>query len=96
MLFSAVNAQTGAQVSTVRRLFDSLVCPILVYYSEMQGAFLEPKQLRNLESFNPIWTGLFAYLKRLGGKIPPHNLAIASQMTMKLGKVILRVEIFTN
>ena len=46
---------------------------------------------------NPIWTGLFANLKRLGGgaKLPPPNLAISSQMTMKLGKDILSVEIFT-
>ena len=48
-------------------------------------------------SLNPIWTGLFANLKRLGGDIPlpphllPPNLAIS---TMKLGKDILWVEIF--
>ena len=49
----------------------------------------------NLENYhiNPIWTQLFANLKRLGG---PRNLAISSQMTMKLGKGILWVEIFTN
>ena len=47
---------------------------------------------------NPIWTGLFAKLKRLGGgqNGPPPNLAISSQMTMKLGKGILWAEIFTN
>ena len=30
--------------------------------------------------FNPIWTGLFANLKRLGGgqNVPPPNLAISS------------------
>ena len=31
----------------------------------------------------------FANLKRLGGKMPPPNLAISSQMTVKLGKDIL-------
>ena len=38
--------------------------------------------------FNPIWTGLFANLKRLRGAIlppPPLNLTISSQKTMKLG-----------
>ena len=48
---------------------------------------------------NPIWTGLFANLKRLGGggaKWSPPNLAISGQMTMKLGKEILWVEIFPN
>ena len=46
---------------------------------------------------NPIWTGLFANLKRLGGAFcPPPNFAISSQKRMKLGKGILRVEIFTN
>ena len=39
---------------------------------------------------NPIYTGLFANLKRLGGgNIPPPKLAISIQMTMKLGKNIL-------
>ena len=52
-------------------------------------------------NFNPIWTGLFANLKGLGrGKIhfapPPPNLTISCQKTMKLGKRILWVEIFTN
>ena len=48
-------------------------------------------------NLKPIWTGLFANLKRLGGaKWPTPNLAISGQMTMKLGKVILWVEIFTN
>ena len=55
MLFSgflsAVNVQTGAQVSTVTKLFNSLVCPKLPYNSEIWGAFLKPKQLRKLESF---------------------------------------------
>ena len=48
---SAVNVRAGAQVSTVRKLFDSLVCPILLYNSDIWGAFMKPKQLRNLESF---------------------------------------------
>ena len=39
--------------------------------------------------FNPIWTGL-------GAQNAPPNLAISTQMTMKLGKDILWVEIFTN
>ena len=50
--------------------------------------------------FNPIWTGLFANPKRLGGgegkMAQPPNLAISSQMTMKLGKGILWIEIFSN
>ena len=48
---SAVSVQAGAQVSTVRKLFNSLVCPILLYNSEIWDAFLKPKQLMNLESF---------------------------------------------
>ena len=47
---------------------------------------------------NPIWTGLFANLKRLGGGggRQNRNLAISGQMTMKLGKDIQWVEIFSN
>ena len=48
--------------------------------------------------YNPTWTGLFANLKGRGGgaKWPPPNLAISSQITMKLGRDILWVEIFAN
>ena len=48
--------------------------------------------------FNPIWTGHFDNLKRPGeGQFgPPLNLAISSQITMKLGKDILWVETVTN
>ena len=40
-----------------------------------------------LIEINPIWTGLFANLKRLAGQMAlPPNLAISSQMMMKLSK----------
>ena len=46
---------------------------------------------------NPIWTGLFANVKRLGreGQNGPSSklLAISSQMTLKLGKDILSLQI---
>ena len=48
------------------------------------------------DGINPIWTGHFGSLKRLGGGGPPPNLSISRQMTMKLSKGILWVEIFTN
>ena len=50
-------------------------------------------------SISPVWTGFFANLKILrggGAKRPAPNLVISSQMTKKLGKDILQVEIFTN
>ena len=48
--------------------------------------------------FNHIWTGLIANLKSLEGILAPlhPNLAISYQITIKLGKGILWVEIFTN
>ena len=51
--------------------------------------------------FNPMWSRLFANLKRLGGgggerEWPPPNLAISSQMMMKLDKGIPWLENFTN
>ena len=49
---------------------------------------------------NTIWTGLLCQPEKTGeggvGFGAPPNLAISSQMTMKLGKDILWVEIFTN
>ena len=44
--------------------------------------------------FNPIWTGLF--VTNLKGGAPSPNLAMSSQMTMKLGRDILWVKIITN
>ena len=58
-----------------------------------------PARTTNETPLNPIWIGLFANLKAWGGgKMPPPlpKLAISSQVTMKLGKDILWVEIFTN
>ena len=55
-----------------------------------------PQKKKNLKRA-PIRTGLFADLKRLWGpKWPPPNLTVSGQMTMKLGKDILWVEIFAN
>ena len=34
-----VNIQAGAQISTIRKLFSTLVSPILLYNSEIWGAF---------------------------------------------------------
>ena len=46
---------------------------------------------------NPTWTELSANLKDWGAKmLPPPNLAISSQMTMKLGRDILWIKILTN
>ena len=58
------------------------------------------KNYKNIPCLYSIWTGLFANLKKIGGRgggneLPP-NLAISCQMTIKLGKDILWVEIFTN
>ena len=48
-------------------------------------------------TLKPIWTGIFASLRDWGGgQNAPPNLAISSQMMMKVGKNILWVEIFTN
>ena len=49
---SVINVHTGAQISTVKKLFDTLVRPVLLYNSEIWGAFLRPKQLRSLRTFS--------------------------------------------
>ena len=49
---SVINVHTGAQISTVKKLFDTLVRPVLLYSSEIWGAFLRPKQLRLLRTFS--------------------------------------------
>ena len=83
---SAVNIQTGAQVSTVRKLFNSLVCPVLLYNSETWGVFLKPKQLRNLESFKD---DLFSDILKHGSlqvgmaKISPRVHKMASNMAVR-------------
>ena len=42
---------------------------------------------RFTDHLNSIWTGLFASLKRQGGRVPPPNLAILSKTTIKLGRI---------
>ena len=44
-----MNIQAGAQISTIRKLFSTLVSPILLYNSEIWGAL--KKQLKSFESF---------------------------------------------
>ena len=46
-----MNIQAEAQISTIRKLFSTLVSPILLYNSEIWGAFLRKKQLKSFESF---------------------------------------------
>ena len=36
----------------LKKLFDTLVPPVLLYNSEIWGAFLRPKQLRSLRTFS--------------------------------------------
>ena len=36
---SVINVHTGAQISTVKKLFDALVRPVLLYNSEIWGTF---------------------------------------------------------
>ena len=47
-----INVHAGAQISTVRELFDTLVRPVLLYNSEIWRTFLRPKQLRLLKTFS--------------------------------------------
>ena len=57
-----VNIQNGAQPKTIMKLFNSLVTPILLYNSEIWGAYVEPNQLRSATSrklTNPMWENCF-------------------------------------
>ena len=48
---SVINVHTGAQISTVKNLFDTLVRPVLLYNSELWGAFLRPNNWRHSGHF---------------------------------------------
>ena len=41
--FGVINVHTGVQISTVKKLFDTLVRPVLLYNSKIWGAFLRTK-----------------------------------------------------
>ena len=49
---SVINVHAGAQINTVKKLFDTLVRRVLLYNSEIWGAFLRPKQLGLLRTFS--------------------------------------------
>ena len=46
-----VNIHAGAQITTVSKLFNSLVAPILLYNCEIWGAFMINKTLQRVDSF---------------------------------------------
>ena len=46
-----VNIHAGAQITTVSKLFNSLVAPILLYNCEIWGAFMNNKKLQRVDSF---------------------------------------------
>ena len=46
-----VNICAGAQITTVSKLFNSLVAPILLYNYEIWGAFMNNKKLQRVNSF---------------------------------------------
>ena len=98
---SAVNFQAGAQVSAVRKLFNSLVCPILLYNSEISGGLLKPKQLRNLESFKDNLFGDNLKHESLQSKMAKSSQGVhkkASNMAVKgdIGMYPLNIEIYVR
>ena len=46
-----VNIHAGAQITTVSKLFNSLVAPILLYNCKIWGAFMNNKKLQRIDSF---------------------------------------------
>ena len=46
-----VNVCAGAQITTVTKLFNSLVAPILLYNCEIWDAFVNNKKLQRVDSF---------------------------------------------
>ena len=38
-----INIQSGAQISTIKKLFYTLVKPILLYHCEVRNSFLKPR-----------------------------------------------------
>ena len=71
-----VNIQNGAQPKTIMKLFNSLVTPILLYNSEIWGAYVKPNQLRSATTF----------LKSLFDDNLPHE-----DLQIRCGKIALGV-----
>ena len=71
-----VNIQNGAQPKTIMKLFNSLVTPILLYNSEIWGAYVKPNQLRSATTF----------LKSLFDDNLPHE-----NLQIRCGKIALGV-----
>ena len=47
-----INTCEGAKPKTIIKLFYSLIKPILIYNSEVRGAFLKPNKIRDLVQFS--------------------------------------------
>ena len=98
---SVVNVQAGSQVSTVRKLFNSLVCPILLCNSDIWGAFLKAKELRNLESFKDNLFSDNLKHESLQLKMTKNSLGVhkkASNMAVRgdIGMYPLNIEIYVR
>ena len=99
--FNAINVHTGAQISTVKKLFDTLVCPVLLYNSKIWGAFLRPKQLRLLRIFS---NSLFddkqnhesLQLKMVKIVLNVHKRASNLAVRGEIGMYPLSIEIYKN
>ena len=98
---SVINVDTGAQISTVKKLFDTLVRPVLLYNSEIWGPFLRPKQLMLRRTFS---YSLFddnqnhesLQLKMAKIALNVHNRANSLAVRGEIGMYPLNIEIFKN
>ena len=96
-----INIHNGAQPKTIMKLFNSLVTPILLYNSEIWGAYVTPNQLRSATIFlKSLFDDNLAHeiLQIRCGKIAlgAHKKSVNMGVRGELGLFPLSIEIYTR
>ena len=96
-----VNIHNGAQPQTIMKLFNSLVTPILLYNSEIWGAYVKPNQLRSAIIFlKSLFDDNLAHeiLQIRCGKIAlgVRKISVNMRVRGELGLFPLCIEIYTR
>ena len=76
---SEINLRTGAQPSTIQKLFGALVKPILIYNCEVWEAFLKSKSNTSFEKFQTILFDDKLHYELLRNHLCKHLLGVHSK-----------------
>ena len=94
-----INTRERAKPKTIIKLFNSLVKPILIYNSEVWGAFLKPNKMRDLVQFSTyMMSPIFMKFYRISYSryILVHKKSSSLAVKGELGVYPISINIYIN